>query len=42
MPIESLKTIAKDCLQSRLITLSTRKLKEVEAAIHFTLGDEAR
>lgn len=38
--LDTITTIPKDCLQSRLITLSTRKLEEVEAAIHFALGME--
>jgi mRNA interferase MazF len=36
--LDTITTIPKDCLRSRLVTLSTKKLKEVEAAIHFALG----
>ena len=38
--LDTITTIPKDCLQSRLTILSTKKLKEVEAAIRFTLGME--
>ena len=38
--LDTITTIPKDCLQSRLTTLSARKLKEVEAAIRFALGME--
>jgi mRNA interferase MazF len=38
--LDTITTIPKDCLRSRLTTLSTRKLKEIEAAIHFALGLE--
>lgn len=38
--LDTITTIPKDCLQDRLITLNTRKLKEVEAAIRFALGME--
>jgi len=36
--LDTITTIPKDCLQSRLTILSTKKLKEVEAAIRFALG----
>ncbi len=38
--LDTITTIPKDCLQSRITTLSTNKLSEVEAAIRFTLGME--
>ena len=38
--LDTITTIPKDCLQTRLTTLSAMKLKEVEAAIHFTMGLE--
>ncbi len=38
--LDTITTILKDCLRSRLATLNTKKLKEVEAAIHFALGLE--
>ncbi|MFC1906680.1 type II toxin-antitoxin system PemK/MazF family toxin [Chloroflexota bacterium] len=38
--LDTIITIPKDCLRSRLATLSTRKLSEIEAAIHFALGLE--
>jgi mRNA interferase MazF len=38
--LDTITTIPKDSLHSRLTTLSLRKLKEVEAAIHFALGME--
>ena len=38
--LDTIATIPKDCLQTRLTVLSAKKLKEVEAAIHFTLGLE--
>ncbi len=36
--LDTITTIPKDCLQNRLTILSTKKLKEVEAAIRFALG----
>ena len=36
--LDTITTIPKDCLQSRLSVLSTKKLKEIETAIHFALG----
>jgi mRNA interferase MazF len=38
--LNTITTIPKECLHSRLTTLSPRKLKEIEAAIHFALGLE--
>jgi mRNA interferase MazF len=38
--LDTITTIPKDCLQSRITTLSTKKLREVEAAIRFALGME--
>ena len=38
--LDTITTIPKDCLQSRLTILSTKKLKEVGAAIRFALGME--
>ena len=38
--LDTITTIPKDCLQSRLTVLSTKRLKEVGAAIHFALGLE--
>jgi mRNA interferase MazF len=38
--LDTITTIPKDCLQSRITTLSAKKLKEVEAAICFALGLE--
>jgi mRNA interferase MazF len=38
--LDTITTIPKDCLQSRLTVLSTKKLKEVEAATRFALGME--
>ena len=38
--LDTITTIPKDGLQSRIITLSAKKLKEVEAAIRFALGLE--
>lgn len=38
--LDTITIIPKDCLQSRLTILSTKKLKEVEAAIRFALGME--
>lgn len=36
--LDIITTIPKDCLRSRLTTLSPRKLKEVETAIRFAMG----
>ena len=38
--LDTITTIPKECLHSQLTTLSPRKLKEIEAAIHFALGLE--
>ena len=38
--LDTITTIPKDCLQSRIATLSAKKLREVEAAIRFALGLE--
>ena len=38
--LDTITTIPKDCLQSRIATLSDKKLREVEAAIRFALGIE--
>jgi len=38
--LDTITTIPKDCLQSRLTILSTKKLKEIESAICFALGME--
>lgn len=36
--LDTITTIPKDCLQSRLTSLGTGKLEEVDAAIRFALG----
>lgn len=36
--LDTITTIPKDCLRSRLTALSPKKLKEVEVAIRFALG----
>jgi len=38
--LDTITTIAKRSLQERLVSLSAKKLKEVEAALHFALGLE--
>ena len=38
--LDTIITIPKDCLQTRLAILSAKKLKEVEAAVRFALGLE--
>jgi len=38
--LDTITTVPKDCLRSRLAILSPKKLREVEAAIHFALGLE--
>ena len=38
--LDTITTIPKDCLQSRITTLSAKKLREVAAAIRFALGME--
>jgi mRNA-degrading endonuclease toxin of MazEF toxin-antitoxin module len=36
--LDTLTTIPKDCLKDRITTLNTKKLQEVEGAVHFALG----
>jgi len=36
--LDTITTIPKDCLRNRLVALSSQKMKELEAAIHFALG----
>ena len=36
--LDTITTIPKDCLRSRLTLLSTKKLKEIESAVRFALG----
>ena len=38
--LDTIATIPKDCLRNRLVTLSTHKLKEIDAATRFALGLE--
>ena len=38
--LDTITTVPKDCLRSRVTALSARKLKEIDAAIHFALGME--
>ena len=38
--LDTITTIPKDCLQSRITTLSAKKLREIDAAIRFALGLE--
>ena len=38
--LDTITTIAKRSLQERLVTLSSEKLKAVEAALHFALSLE--
>ncbi|OGO05007.1 MAG: hypothetical protein A2Y91_07545 [Chloroflexi bacterium RBG_13_54_8] len=38
--LDTMTTVPKDCLRSRLTSPSPQKLKEMEAAIHFVLGLE--
>ena len=38
--LDTITTVPKDCLSSRLAILSPKKLRKVEAAIHFALGLE--
>lgn len=38
--LDTMTTIPKDCLVSRITMLSDKKLREVEAAIRFALGIE--
>jgi len=36
--LDTITTVPKDCLQSRVSVLRPEKLQEVETAIHFALG----
>jgi mRNA interferase MazF len=36
--LDTITTIPKDCLRNPLVALSSQKMKELEAAIHFALG----
>jgi mRNA interferase MazF len=38
--LDTITTIPKDCLRSRLTSLSPEKLNEIDAAIHFAMGME--
>jgi mRNA interferase MazF len=38
--LDTITTVPKNCLQSCITVLSDRKLREVEAALHFVLGME--
>jgi mRNA interferase MazF len=38
--LDTITTIPRDCLRSRLSSLSSKKLKEIDAAIHFAMGME--
>ena len=38
--LDTITTIPKNCLHKRLTVLSTKKLKGIEAALHFALGME--
>jgi len=38
--LDTITTIPRECLRSRLTALNSRKIKEIEAAIHFALGME--
>ncbi|MFA5055290.1 MAG: type II toxin-antitoxin system PemK/MazF family toxin [Dehalococcoidia bacterium] len=38
--LDTITTIPKDCLRSRITTLSAKKLKEIDAAIQFAMGME--
>jgi len=38
--LDSIATIPKRCLRERLVSLSAKKLKDIEDAIHFALGLE--
>ncbi len=38
--LDTITTVPKDCLRSRVTALSARRLKEIETAIHFALGME--
>jgi mRNA interferase MazF len=36
--LDTITTIPKNCLQSRITMLSDKKIREVEIALHFVLG----
>lgn len=38
--LDTITTLPKDCLRSRLVGLNAQKLREIDAAIGFTLGLE--
>ena len=38
--LDTITTIPRDCLRSRLSSLSSKKLKQIDAAIHFAMGME--
>jgi mRNA interferase MazF len=38
--LDTITTIPKDCLKSRLTALSAKKLKEIDSALRFALGIE--
>ena len=38
--LDTITTLPKDCLRSRLAVLNAKKLREIETAIHFALGME--
>ncbi|MCD6567782.1 MAG: type II toxin-antitoxin system PemK/MazF family toxin [Dehalococcoidia bacterium] len=38
--LDTITTIPRDCLRSRLVALSPQKLREVETAVRFALGLE--
>jgi mRNA interferase MazF len=38
--LDTITTIPRDCLKSRLSILNAKKMKELEEAIHFALGME--
>ena len=38
--LDTITTIPKDCLRSRITSLSAKKVKEVDAAVHFAMGME--
>jgi mRNA interferase MazF len=38
--LDTITTVPKDCLRSRVTALSAKRIEEIEAAIHFALGME--
>lgn len=38
--LDTITTIPKDCLRSRVTALSAKRINEIESAIHFALGME--